>query len=232
MSLAQLSIRTYVRYLVPLTVLSLIAFAPLVLFALRVPAPANAKQAEIVLRIAWALAGCSVISLYLLVGGVAPAVRGLAGGAPRSQLAALGSGLAGLARAVVPTLLAVAAIAIGGLAVAVPGLILLVLLALTGASALDGAPERLAESIAIARTKFLPIAGVIVATLAVQAVAILVLSRPLVPLPKPPRPEHLAAFRQLARFTIVGIALAAPIPAVILAAIHGRGRLSLAATPP
>lgn len=219
-----LLIRTYVRYLVPLTVLSLIAFAPLLLLALRVPVPANSKQAGIVLRWAWAFAGCSLIPLFLLVGGVAPAVRGMIGGAPRSQLAVLGSGLAGLVRSVVPTLLAVAGIVIGGLAVVVPGLILLVLLALTNASIEDGAPARLSDSIAIARTKVLPIVGVIVATLAVQAVAIFVLSRQIVPLPKPPRPEHLEAFRQLVRGCVAGIALAAPIPAVMLAAIHARAR--------
>jgi len=224
------AIRTYVRYLVPFTILSVIAFAPLLLVALRVPAPANAKQAAITLRYAYVFAGCSVIPLFLLVGGVAPAVRGIVGGAPRSQLAVLGTGFVGLARALVPTLLAIAAIAIGGLALALPGLILLVLLALSGASALDGAPARLTDSIATARTRFLPIAGILLVTVAVQAIAIVVLSRQLVPLPKPPPPEHLAAFRQLVRMTVAGIVLAAPIPATILALIHARGRLQLPAS--
>jgi len=230
-SLGKLSVRTYVRYLVPLTMLSVIAFSPLVLIALRVPVPGNAKQAQIALNYAWVLAGCSVIPLFLLVGGVAPAVRGIADGAPRSQLAVLGAGLVGLARTAVPCLLTVAAIAIGGLACVVPGLVLLVLLALTGASVEDGAPARLTDSIAIARTRVLPIIGVIVVMLAVQATAIFVLSRPLVPLPKKPPPEHLAAFRQLVRITVAGIALAAPIAAVALAAIHARARQQLAANP-
>ncbi len=231
MSVAQLSVRTYVRYLVPLTVISVIAFAPLILFALKVPAPANAKQAAIVLRYAWAFAGVSLIPLFVLVGGVAPAVRGLADSAPRSQLAVLGAGLLGLARAVIPCLLAIAAVAIGGLACVVPGLILLVLLALTGASPEDGAPARLTDSIAVARTRYLPIIGVIVGVFAVQAIAILVLTRPLVPVGKAPKPEHLAAFRQLVRVTVAGIALAAPIAAVVLAAIHARGRAQLAPAP-
>ncbi len=217
------AVRTYLRYLVPLTLLSAIAFAPLLLLALRVPIPGNAKQAAINLRYAYAFAGCSVIPLLLLVGGVAPAVRGIVGGAPRSQLAVLGAGLVGLARAAVPTLLAVAAIAIGGLALALPGLLLLVLLALSGASVAAGAPARLAESVAIARTRFFRIAGILLVTLGIQAIAIFVLSRGLVPIPKPPRPEHLAAFRQLVRVTVAGILLAAPIPAVLLAVIHTRG---------
>ncbi len=216
------AIRTYVRYLVPFTILSVIAFAPLLLLALRVEAPANAKQAGIALGYAYAFAGCSVIPLFLLVGGVAPAVRGIVAGTPRSQLAVLGAGLLGLARAVVPTLLAVAAIAIGGLAIALPGLLLLVLLALSGASIEAGAPARLADSVAIARIRFLPIAGILLATLAVQAIAIFVLSRGLVPLPKAPAPAHLAAFGQLVRLTVAGIVVAAPIPAVLLALIHAR----------
>lgn len=228
MSVAQLSVRTYVRYLVPLTVISVIAFAPLILFALTVPAPKNAKQAEFVMRYAWAFAGVSVIPLLVLVGGVAPAVRGIAGNAPRSQLAVLGAGLLGLARALIPCLLAIAAVAIGGLACVVPGLILLVLLALTGASAEDGAPARLTDSIAIARTKYLPIIAVIVCVLAAQAIAIIVLRAPLVPVGKTPKPEHLAAFRMLVRVTVAGIALAAPIAAVVLAAIHARGRALVA----
>ena len=219
-----LSARTYVRYLVPLTVLSLIAFAPLLVLAQGIKVPLNGKQVALVLRYTWAFAGFSLIPLFLLVAGVAPAVRGIVSGKPRSQLTVLGAGLVGLARAVVPILLAVAAFAIGGLAVVVPGLILVVLLALTGASTEDGAPARLTDSIAIARTKFLPIAGVIVVTLAVQALAIFLLSRQLIPLPKPPPPAQLAAFRDLLRVCVVGIALAAPIPAVVLATIHARAR--------
>lgn len=222
-----LAVRTYLRYLVPLTLLSVVAFAPLILLALRVQVPANGKQAAIALRYAWVFAGCSLVPLFLLVGGVAPAVRGMVSGAPRSQLGVLGGGLAGLARALVPTLLAAAAIAMGSLAVVVPGLILIVLLSLGGASGLDGGPARLADSIAIARTRFLPVMGVLLAMLAVQAIAILVLSRQLVPLPKAPTPEHLAGFRQLVRVTVVGIVLAAPIVAVVLATIYERARLKL-----
>jgi len=229
-SIVQLWVRSYLRYLVPLTALSVLAFLPLIFVALRVPAPANAKQAQIALNYAWVLGACSLVPLFLLVGGVAPAVRGIAGGAPRSQLGVLLAGLGGLARAAIPTLLAVAAIAIGGLACVIPGLVLLVLLALTGASGEDGAPARLTDSIAIARTRLMPIIGVLACVLAVQAIAIFVLSRPLVPLPKKPPPEQLAAFRQLVRLTVAGIALAAPIAAVALAAIHARARLQLPAS--
>ncbi len=224
------AIRTHVRYVVPFTILSVIAFAPLLLLALRAQVPTNAKQAGIALRYAYALAGGSIIPLFLLVGGVAPAVRGVVAGVPRSQLAVLGAGLSGLARAVVPTLLAIAAIVIGGLALALPGLILLVLLALSNASTADGAPSRLADSVAIARTRIFPIIGVLVVTLGVQALAIFVLSRELIPLPKSPTPEHLVAFRQLVRVTVAGTMLAAPVPAVVLALIHARARVPLSVT--
>ncbi|MBA3454373.1 MAG: hypothetical protein H0T42_14870 [Deltaproteobacteria bacterium] len=222
-----LAVRTYVRYLVPLTLLSVIAFAPVILLALRVPVPANGKQAVIALRYAWVFAACSIIPLFLLVGGVAPAVRGMVAGAPRTQLRVLGAGLTGLAGALIPTVIAAAAIAMGSLALVLPGLILIVLLALSGASALEGGPARVADSIAVARTRILPILGVLVAVLAVQAIAIFVLSRQLMPLPKPPKPEHLAGFRQLVRVTVAGIVLAAPIAAVALATIYERARLRL-----
>lgn len=222
MSLVSLSARTYLRYVVPLTLLSVIAFSPLLALALRVSVPVTSIQAQVALRLAWACAGCSVIPLFILVGGVAPAVRAIASGQRPSQLAVLRTGIVGLAHALVPCLLAVAAIVVGGLAVAVPGLILLVLLALTGASTEDGASARLADSVAIARTRIVPIVVVIATTFALQALAIYLVQRQIVPVPKKASPEHLAMFRQLVRVTAAGIALAAALPAVALAAIHAR----------
>lgn len=223
MSVASLSARAWLRYGVPLLVLAACAFAPLVLIALRLPAPRDAAQAKTVVRTAYALAGAGAVSLLVLVAGVAPAVRAIAAGRPRSQLAILGAGVVAIARALVPCALAVAAVVIGGLALVVPGVLVLALVSLTGASTEPTAAGRVADSVAIARTRIGAIALVWLATLAVYAVAIVLAQRGLVPVPKKPPPAQLAAYRSLVRVLVVGFAIAAPLPAVVLAAIHTRG---------
>lgn len=223
MSLASLFARTYLRYLAPLTLLSVVTFAPLVLLALRLPAPGTAPQAVIAVRAGWMFAALGVIPLLVLVGGVAPAVRAVAAGTPRSQLGVLAAGLAGLARALVPCLLAIVAITIGGLALVVPGLLLLVLLALTGASTEPGMPGPLADSVAIARRHALAIAAVLVVTIAVIAVVLVLVRHGLpIPLPKKPTLADRTEIRNFARIAIAVVAIAAPVPAIVLAAIHTR----------
>lgn len=217
--------RSYLRYLVPLLGLSLVAFAPLLAYALRVPVPANLAQAKLALRTAWALGGLGLIPLLVLVGGAAPAVRAIADGRPLSQLGCATAGLVGLARALLPCLLATAAIVLGGLALVVPGLTLLVLFALTGASTARGLPGPLVESVAIARARALSITLVLLATLALGAGAIYVLQRGLpAPLPKKPTAAQLAAVRDHLRLAVALVALIAPLPAVVLAALHTRRR--------
>ncbi len=225
MPLTSLLARTYLRYVVPVTVLSAIAFLPLIYLAMRVPVPADANQVNGVVRTAWLLGGLSLVPLLVLVGGVAPAVRSIASGAPASQITALGAGMVSLVRAVVPVGIAVLAMMMGALALVIPGLALFVLLSLTGAT---GAPDRdlatrLTESVRAARANLLAVVLVLMATIVIAIGALYLLQRGLpVPLPKAPKPELLATFRLFARYAIAGLALAAPLPAIALASLVTR----------
>ncbi len=227
MPLTALLARTYLRYVIPVTVLSVIAFAPLLFLALRVPVPRDAGQVNGVVRTGWLLAGLSLIPMLILVGGVAPAVRSIASGAPMSQLALLRDGAISLVRAVVPVGIAVIAMLMGSLALAVPGIALFVLLSLTGAT---GAPDRdlatrFAASVKAALANLVVLTVVLVATVAIAIGALYFLQRGLpMPIPKAPKPELLATFRLFARYAIAGLALAAPLPAIVLAAIATRAR--------
>lgn len=227
MPLTSLLARTYLRYLVPVTVLSVIAFLPLIVLALRVPVPGDANQVNGVVRTAWLLGGLSMIPLLILVGGVAPAVRSIASGAPASQLAALRGGAASLGRAVVPVGFAVLAIVIGSLALLIPGLVLFVLLSLTGAT--DGPDRdlaaRFAASVEAVRARLLAVALVLAGTVIMSIAVLYLLQRGLpMPVPKAPKPELLATYRLFARYAIAGLALAAPLPAIALAALAIRTR--------
>lgn len=225
MSLPALLARTYVRYVIPLTVLSVLAFSPLVFLALRVPVPGDVAQVKGVIRTVWLLAALSLAPMLVLVGGVAPAVRSIANGARAGQLAVLRDGAVALVGAAVPVAIAVLAVLIGSLALVVPGLVVLVLLALTGAT--GGADRdlaaRLAASATTVRGHVIAVVGILGASIAVTIVAIYLLQRGLpMPLPKAPRPEVLATFRWFARYAIAGLALLAPLPAIALAAIATR----------
>jgi hypothetical protein len=220
--LSSLLVRTYVRYVLVVTVLAAIAFTPILWLVSRVHVPADANAAKGVMRTTWLLVGMSLVPMLLLVGGVTPAVRSIAVGAPLSQARALSGGVIGLVRAAIPVGVAVLAMLIGSLALAVPGLVLFVLLALSGATAdLDGdLRARLAAGAAIARSRAGAVAVVLAASIALTVGGAYMLQRGLpIPLPKQPTPEQLAAFRQFARHAIAGIAFVAPLPAIALAAL-------------
>ena len=123
------TLRAWLRYLVPLTLLSAIAFVPLLYVAWRVGAATDLQKARAQVRIAWILAGSAWMFQLLLIAGVAPAMRSVVRGAPLSQGRALVDGLRGLARGLVPWLIVVVAILLGGLALMLPGLFLLTRLA-------------------------------------------------------------------------------------------------------
>jgi hypothetical protein len=225
LSILALALRTYVRYVVPLTLLSALVFAPLLWFILRLPVPGDAALAKKLYVVAWGVAASAWIAQYVLVGGVAPAARGLAMGKPLSQLRALRDGCAGLGRVLLPCLVAVAAIAVGGLALVVPGVVLVVLLALTGASEARGMPAPLLDSIAVARanlkTVVLVVVAIVVVDLALAGVAYLVLFEPLA---KKPTPAQLEASRWVARSIAAGLVVISPLLASVLAAVRLRAR--------
>jgi hypothetical protein len=217
-SLLSSAAATWLRYLVPLTALSAVALSPLVLAALRTRAPTHQPGVHPVLALGWTMLATAWLGQLVLVGGASV----MTSGRP-SQLRAFGGGLVQLVRAIVPCLGAAAAIAIGGLALAVPGLLLLVLLSLTGASPKAGVTNRLADSIAVARAH-LPAAalaalGMLVIDAAIGLVAYRVLVAPLSPHPSP---AQLAGIRDFVRAIAIGLVVASPLPATVLATLRSR----------
>jgi hypothetical protein len=209
------------RYLVPLTLLSAIALAPVIVIALRVRVPVDPAGANAAVIAGWGMLAIAALGQLVLVGGAAAVAR--VQPSQLSQLGALRSGFMGLVRAIVPCVAAAVAIAIGSLALLVPGLALLVLLALTGASRERGLPAPLVDSIAVARTQLPTVALTVAAMLALDAAIGLAAYRGfVVPLPRQPTPAQLAAVRHFARAIALALVVVSPLPATMLATIRAR----------
>lgn len=214
------AVRTWLRHIVPLTVLSAIALSPLVALAARVRAPADAAAARPVIQLGWTLLAVAWLGQLLLVGGAAAMLT-----EPPSQLRAFTRGLLQLIRAVVPCLVATLAVAIGSLALVLPGLILLVLLSLTAASRERGLPAPLLDSIAAARRQLPAVALAVLALFALDAAIGLVAYRVfLLPMPAKPTPIQLATVRDFVRATAFALVVLSPLPATLLATLHARAR--------
>jgi len=216
--------RTYARFAVPLTLLSLLAFGPFTYLALTMEAPLTVEHASGLLATTWRCAAAAWVVQLWLVAGAAPAARAVAAGEPLSQLRALGSGARAMVRAIVPVALAVAAILVGALALVGPALALLVLLALVGASPDGPAVTRVRDSIAVVRAQLIPVAVVVIAMvtfdLALVVAAKLALTEPLL---KGANKAELAGYRRLLDVVALGIALVSPLPASLLASVRARG---------
>ncbi len=212
------AIRTWVNYLVPLTLLSAIALSPLVVLALGVHVPADAAAARPVIQLGWTLLAVAWPGQYLLVGGAAAMLS-----EPPSQLRAFARGLVQLLRAVVPCLVAVLAVAIGSAALVLPGLVLLALLSLTAASRERGLPAPLLDSLAAVRRQLPAVALAVFALFAIDAAIGLVAYRAvLLPLPAKPTPAQLAAARNFVRAIALALVVLSPWPAMVLASLHAR----------
>ena len=211
------------RYFAPLTLLAAIVFAPALLVVMRLPVPGDASQAKIAIRFGWEVAGLAWIGQLVLVGGVAPAVRGVVVGARLSQLRAFSSGLAQLLRAIAPCAVVVAAVLIGSIALIVPGLLLLVMLSLTGASTARGLAGQLAESVAVVRTQLKTVAIIVGAMiLADVAIAMILHGMLLGPVSAKPTPHQLVMVRGFVRAVTITIVVLSPLPAILLATIRSR----------
>lgn len=210
-----------VRYLVPIAVLCAIVWLPIGVVAFGVKAPPNAKLANVVLRIVWVVATSGMLAVLVLVGALAPILRG----ERVSQLVALGRGLRGLVRALVPAAIVTCAVLMGLLALAVPGVLLYMLLVFAPASEAAGIEAKLAESIAIVRAKWRAIAVAVgltmVALAAVVAVQQLMLP---IPLGKSPPTSQLMLFPAMVRQTAIAMEAIVPAAAIALAAIHESAR--------
>ena len=212
------AIGTWLRYLVPLTLLSALALSPLLAIALTARAPADLAAAKSLVRLGWTLLAMAWLGQLLLVGGASAMID-----AKRSQLRALGAGFAQMVRAVVPCLVATAAVVIGCLALVVPGPILLVLLSLTAASRERGLPAPLLDSISVARRQLAPVILAVLALFAIDAAIGLFSHRVLIAaLPAKPTPAQLASVRNFVRVIALALVVASPLPATILATIRWR----------
>lgn len=152
MQVVSLALRTWIRYAIPLTWLAAIVFVPAIVLALRVDVPSDAAGAKAVALVGYGLGAIAWVFQLVLVGAVAPAVRGMADRAPLSQwsvhVQGLRAGLAGIAPAAVVAM----AVLVGGVVLVVPGLIVLGLLAAAAASRAVGAKtSALADVLAVMR---------------------------------------------------------------------------------
>jgi hypothetical protein len=211
------------RYIAPIAVLSAIVWAPIALVALGVMVPANAAQARVVLRVAWLVAGSGMLAVLVLVGALAPIVRS----ERVSQLVALGRGLRGLVRAIVPAAIVTCALAMGLVALVVPGIVLYVMLVLATASEADGVGAKLADSAVRVRER-LPAVVIVVAFTIVALVAVVVVQQWMLPIPlgKTPPRIHLVMFSQMVRVTAIAMAGIVPMSAFALAAIAASDRVT------
>jgi len=193
-----------------LALLAAVAMSPWLFVAATAGHAADLAHARSQMIATWLLAGTAWIGQLWLVAAVVPLRR-------REPLAVCARALA---RALVPWLVAVLAIVLGLAALVAPGLVLLVLLAPTGASARigDPLPAPLIDAAAIARRDLrrlaLIVAGTVIVDLALAGAAIFVLA------PALPKTAPVAALHAM-RTVVVAVALAvsaiAPLPAWLVA---------------
>jgi hypothetical protein len=219
------SLRAWLRYVVPLTLLSMLALLPLLWVASRAGLAKDLAQARAQVRLGWVLGACALGCQLWLVAAVAPAVRGIAAGAPLSQLGVLVQGLRGLARGFLPALIAIVAVVLGGVVLVVPGLLLLVLLALTGASERLGEPPPapLYDSVTIVRRSLPGVALLVGAIIVVDLAVTAVLHWQLVPnITRKVAAAKLAPVRTFVRAVPIALIALSPLVACALAAAYER----------
>src|SRR5688572_28348601 len=102
-----LALRTWARYVVPLTLLSAVVHAPLLRYTMALDVPKDAAGAKQLLVVVWIVAATAWIAQLALVAAAAPVARSVAAGAPLSQWKALVHGFGNLVRMVVPVASAV-----------------------------------------------------------------------------------------------------------------------------
>ena len=222
-SIASLTVRTWLRYVVPLTLLGVVALAAIAWLGLRVVPPTDAASARAEIHLGWGLAACVWIFQLWLVAAVAPSVRGLARGEPLSQWQALARGAINLMRAAVPCGIAVIAVVIGGVALVVPGVGLLVLLAMTGASDELGhaLPAPLVDSIAVSRASLRTIAVVVGLVIVIDLAIVFAAQLVVLPaLPKKPALALLLPARTFVRVVAAALVVISPLLTSAIAATY------------
>jgi hypothetical protein len=222
-----LAARTWLRYVVPLTLLSVIALAPIVALALRQTVATDLDGMRAQMLLAWLVAGAAWVPQLVVVAAVAPAVRAIAAGAPLAQHRALAAGARSLVRAIVPCAIAAAAVVLGLAALVVPGLVLLALVATTGASERlrEPPPAPLLDAVAVARAHKRAVAAIVAAMLAANLAVVAIAAWRLhlyVDLPAKPPKAIVAEARVLVRATVLALVALSPLSACALAAVYVR----------
>jgi hypothetical protein len=227
MPVMSLTVRAWLRYIVPLTLLAILALGPVAYAAWKAAAPVDVLTARVLVRRGWILAALAIALQLLLVAAVAPAVRALHAGRPLTQVGTLWAGVRGLVRGFVPWLTVIVAVLLGGIALVVPGVLLLVLLSMTGASdALDAPlPAALQDSIAVARANLPRIAIVIAAIIAIDLAITFAAQLAFVPVvSKKVAVAKLAPVRTFVRVTALGLVAIAPALACAVAATYSHAK--------
>lgn len=222
-----LTVRAWLRYVVPLTLLAVIALGPVAYAAWKAAAPVDVVAARGLIRRGWVLATCAIALQLLVVAAAAPAVRALHGGAPLSQIGAFMAGLRGLVRGFVPWLTAIIAVLLGGVALVVPGVLLLVLVSMTGASdKLDRPlPAPIEDSISIARAHLPRIALVVLAVVAVDLAITFAVQTAFVPVVgKKVAAAKLVPIRSFVRYSALALVAIAPAIGCALAATYSHAK--------
>lgn len=227
MPVLSLTVRAWLRYIVPLTLLALIALGPVAYAAWKTAPPIDVVAARALVRRGWILMTCAIALQLLIVAAAAPAVRALHRGAPLSQLGVLVMGLRGLIRGFVPWLTAMVAVMLGGLALVVPGVLLLVLLSMTAASDQLGAPmpAPLQDSIAVARAHLPRIAVVVAAIVAVDVAITFAAQFTFVPVVgKKVAAAKLVPIRTFVQVSVLALVAIAPAIACAVAATYSHAK--------
>jgi hypothetical protein len=221
-----LAVKTWLRFIVPLTILAAIAMCPVAYVAHAIAPPMDLSHARIAIHIGWILAGTVWVFQLLLVAAAAPLVASVARDAPLSQARAFLAAARGLGRGFVPWAVAIAAIILGGVAFVVPGVLLVGLVALTGASdrLAEPLPAPLVDSISVVRAHAREVAialAIIIAVGFAIALAAQLVTLPALPKTKPPI-AMLAPARTFVRIVALASIAGSALPACVLAAIYQR----------
>jgi hypothetical protein len=223
-----LAIRSWLRYVLPLTVVAVIAFVPIFIVALRLNLPADAAATKMTALVGYGFAAIAWIIQLALVGAAAAAVRAVAAGERVSQLSMIGRGVRGLVIGVIPAAVAAAGVFAGGVALFVPAIIALGMLAPIAASRVVGGPLQatIADTLDATRRAAALAIGLAVAIIAVD-VAIPIVLHKLIVLPVPPKNPPIALLeraRLFARVTGGALAIVSPLVACGAAALYELNR--------
>jgi hypothetical protein len=221
-----LALRSWLRHVAPLTLVSVVVMSPLAIYAFSLDTAQNLATARTHMRAGFVIGAIAWMFQLVLVGGVAPAVFATVGREAGSQIDVLARGLRRALRAVVPCVLAVCAILAGFIALVIPGFVLLILLSPVAATPTinEPLPAPLVAAVSAARRDFAAFVIAYLSLLFVDA-AIPIVANALVAAPLPaknPSPEALARATDFVRVIALAFVALSPLPACAIAAAYAN----------